>query len=296
MFLNSRHCHYSLAPLVSFLMTCCHCLQDSIKASQSWFMACAPYAAGMAYMIANRAANTTDFDKNLHLVYLANDILFKAHTQQSAAAAAEGQQQQQQAMSVEVATAFAPALGVMLGAAKAAAGSSGNEAGVDKLNKMLSFWQEKGLFDAATVSRLREEMSTADPQAALLANYPPKPAAAEAPAAPPPAAAAPTGWGPPGPGAAAPGYAPPGGSAAVTGWGGASGGTAAASVPPPHAPAGTPPAAAAGAAWGQPDAQLHQQQQQQQQHMGGPAGDAAVLADKPRGFFDLMSACLLSCF
>ena len=58
---------------------CCTALQaqDSIKASQQWFMACAAHAGGMARMMARRAVALRDFDKQLHLVYLANDILFK---------------------------------------------------------------------------------------------------------------------------------------------------------------------------------------------------------------------------
>lgn len=124
------------------------CVQDSIKASQGWFMACAPYAAGMAYMMASRASTTPEFDKLLHLIYLANDILFKAFTQQQQQAQAaqqeDGQQQQQTEaakMWASIAAAFAPALGVMLAAAQAAAASSGNGAGRDKLSKMLAFWQ-----------------------------------------------------------------------------------------------------------------------------------------------------------
>lgn len=52
--------------------------QDSIKSSQSWFMACAAYAPGLVRLMAQRLVNLQEFDKQLHLIYLANDILFKA--------------------------------------------------------------------------------------------------------------------------------------------------------------------------------------------------------------------------
>jgi hypothetical protein len=145
-------------------------------------MACAPYAAGMAYMMASRASTTAEFDKLLHLVYLANDILFKAFTaaQQPPTQpqpTADGQQQQgaadAQASWASIRAAFAPALGVMLAAAQAAAAGSSNEAGREKLTKMLAFWQDKGLFDAALMSRVQQEMATADPANALLRGYPP---------------------------------------------------------------------------------------------------------------------------
>ena len=52
--------------------------QDSIKSSQQWFMACAGYAAGLVRLMARRLVSLGDYDKQLHIVYLANDILFKA--------------------------------------------------------------------------------------------------------------------------------------------------------------------------------------------------------------------------
>ncbi len=58
--------------------TCC-AAQESIKSSQSWFMACAAYADGMALAMARRALALPDFDRILHLIYMANDILVKRY-------------------------------------------------------------------------------------------------------------------------------------------------------------------------------------------------------------------------
>ncbi|GFH23003.1 uncharacterized protein HaLaN_20548 [Haematococcus lacustris] len=54
-------------------------LLDSIKTSQQWFMACGQgAAAGLARMMASRCVTgVAEYDRTLHLIYLANDILFK---------------------------------------------------------------------------------------------------------------------------------------------------------------------------------------------------------------------------
>ena len=53
--------------------------QDSIKSSSQWFMACGPNCApGLARMMAVRCCGAvSEYDKTLHVLYLANDILFK---------------------------------------------------------------------------------------------------------------------------------------------------------------------------------------------------------------------------
>lgn len=40
-------------------------------------MACLPYAPGMAAALALHVRNLPDYDKQLHVLYLANDILLK---------------------------------------------------------------------------------------------------------------------------------------------------------------------------------------------------------------------------
>lgn len=40
-------------------------------------MACMPYASGMAAALALHVRNMPDYDKQLHVLYLANDILLK---------------------------------------------------------------------------------------------------------------------------------------------------------------------------------------------------------------------------
>lgn len=42
-------------------------------------MACLPYAPGMAAALALHVRNLPDYDKQLHVLYLANDILLKRY-------------------------------------------------------------------------------------------------------------------------------------------------------------------------------------------------------------------------
>ena len=52
-------------------------LQESIHSAASWFLAAQQHAAGLAAQMASHAASITEYSKQLHMVYLANDILLK---------------------------------------------------------------------------------------------------------------------------------------------------------------------------------------------------------------------------
>lgn len=54
-------------------------LQESIKSSSSWFLACRGEAAGMANMMLHRVQQIPDFAAQLHILYLINDILFATY-------------------------------------------------------------------------------------------------------------------------------------------------------------------------------------------------------------------------
>ena len=53
------------------------CLQESIKQSQQWFLACTPFASGMAAKMAQQVRQLSDHTRQLHVLYMANDILLK---------------------------------------------------------------------------------------------------------------------------------------------------------------------------------------------------------------------------
>eukprot|EP00891_Asterochloris_glomerata_P002324 jgi/Astpho2/2324/e_gw1.00043.8.1_t len=53
-------------------------LQESIKQSQQWFLACTPFASGMAAKMAQQVRQLSDHTRQLHVLYMANDILLKS--------------------------------------------------------------------------------------------------------------------------------------------------------------------------------------------------------------------------
>jgi hypothetical protein len=191
--------------------------QESISASQQWFMACARFAPGMARMMAERAAVSRDADKQLHIIYLANDILFKALAARqlaaaaAAAAAAAGGPPPAPSAAAQAAEAalgaFGPYVGAMLAAAAKVAGDNTDQ--LLKVSRVLDFWGEKGVFDEGTLARVRREFGSKDATSALAAagaapaGFAPPPALAAAPAADGAAAGA-------APAVVAPAYAYPG--------------------------------------------------------------------------------------
>jgi hypothetical protein len=218
--------------------------QESISASQQWFMACARYAPGMARMMAERAAVSRDADKQLHIIYLANDILFKALAARqlaaatAAAAAAAGAPPPAATPAAQAAdaalSAFGPFVGAMLAAAAKVAGDNTDQ--LLKVSRVLDFWGEKGVFDEATMARVRKEFASKDAAAALAA-----------------AGAAPGGFAPPPAlvvsavdGAAAAAAAPPG----PVPFAGAVPGAVPAVAPAGYAYPGYPPAAGGQGAFG----------------------------------------------
>ena len=52
--------------------------QDSIHQSQAWFLSCLPHVAGMAQLMAEHVRGCPDYSRQLHTIYLANDILLKS--------------------------------------------------------------------------------------------------------------------------------------------------------------------------------------------------------------------------
>lgn len=54
-------------------------LQESIKSSSAWFLACRQHAAGMVDMMLHRVQQLPDFQAQLHVIYLINDLFFTAY-------------------------------------------------------------------------------------------------------------------------------------------------------------------------------------------------------------------------
>lgn len=152
--------------------------KDSIKASQSWFMACAAYAPALAEKMAQFCCHLHDYQRQLHLLYLANDILFNGLARRESGQGPE---------SDAVALAFKPVLGSMLAAAYYTAQQSEEARG--QLTKIVQFWGDRAVFTNAAVTELATAMySPYTPPQPI--QPPPEPAPAPVPAPGPAAAAA----------------------------------------------------------------------------------------------------------
>lgn len=54
-----------------------HVLQQSIKEGKEWFMAHLQHAPGLAAKMAIRQSQLPSYDQQIHVIYLANDVLLK---------------------------------------------------------------------------------------------------------------------------------------------------------------------------------------------------------------------------
>ncbi|DBB16897.1 TPA: hypothetical protein ACH3X3_015132 [Trebouxia sp. C0006] len=135
--------------------------KDSIKQSQQWFMACLPYAPGMAAALALHVRNMPDYEKQLHVLYLANDILLKRLSQRPPGSAADVD---------EVAQAFKPWLPGILGMAFSTGGRTDQVK--ERLLKILTFWSDRKLYDKDTMQQLEAALLSGDPNATLQAPAP----------------------------------------------------------------------------------------------------------------------------
>ncbi|KAL6770520.1 hypothetical protein ACKKBF_B31580 [Auxenochlorella protothecoides x Auxenochlorella symbiontica] len=142
----------------------------SIRASQEWFMACRQHAQGMAEMMLQASKATQEAAKQLHLLYLANDVLFKALPSRPTGSTPEAD---------AVAEAFCPRLGTMLRHAFLAGGQT-DEAQAPLL-KMVNHWAEKRIYNQATIERMTMELLGLVPEPGPAAAAP-SPAAAPVPA------------------------------------------------------------------------------------------------------------------
>ncbi|KAL3138481.1 hypothetical protein ABBQ32_006271 [Trebouxia sp. C0010 RCD-2024] len=124
-------------------------------------MACLPYAPGMAAALALHVRNLPDYDKQLHVLYLANDILLKRLSQRPPGSAADAD---------EVAQAFKPFLPGVLGMAFSTGGRTDQVK--ERLLKILTFWADRKLYDRDTMQQLEAALLSGDPNAMLQAPPP----------------------------------------------------------------------------------------------------------------------------
>ena len=61
----------------AYVVICHGACRDSIKAGKEWFMASSSQAPGLAACLARHQTGLDSYDKQLHVLFLANDVLLK---------------------------------------------------------------------------------------------------------------------------------------------------------------------------------------------------------------------------
>ncbi|CAA6658301.1 unnamed protein product [Spirodela intermedia] len=120
--------------------------KESIKGAKMWFMQRSPFAPALAEALRERMFLLDDSERQMHIIFLANDILFdslqRRHVQQELD---------------NVALAFKPVLGPML--SRIYGNPQNRESNQSRLEKIVQFWASKEVFDQETIHALEDEMT-----------------------------------------------------------------------------------------------------------------------------------------
>lgn len=119
--------------------------KESIKGAKAWFMQRSPFAPALAEALRDRVFALDDSEKQLHIVYLANDILFDSFQRRVNPHELDNE-----------ALAFRPVLGSML--ARIYHHPQNKEENQSRLQKILQFWASKEVYDQETIHALEGEM------------------------------------------------------------------------------------------------------------------------------------------
>ncbi|XP_037458623.1 calcium homeostasis endoplasmic reticulum protein-like [Triticum dicoccoides] len=119
--------------------------KESIKGAKTWFMQRAPFAPALAEALRERLFALEDSERQLHIVFLVNDILF------------EGLQRRANIQDLDnEAIAFQSVLGSML--VRIYNNPQNKDENQTRLEKILQFWGSKEVYDQETVANLEREM------------------------------------------------------------------------------------------------------------------------------------------
>lgn len=140
--------------------------KESIKGAKTWFMQRSPFAPAMAEALRDMIFNIDDSEKQLHIIYLVNDILFESMMRRINSNDLDNE-----------ALAFEPVLGSML--ARVYHNPQMKEESQLKLQKLVQFWASKEIYDQDTINRLEGEMINGVPTKALSGHPKELPAAAD---------------------------------------------------------------------------------------------------------------------
>ncbi|XP_034702281.1 calcium homeostasis endoplasmic reticulum protein-like isoform X2 [Vitis riparia] len=119
--------------------------KESIKGAKIWFMQRSPFAPALAEALRDRVFAVDDSERQLHIIYLANDILFDSLQRRINPHELDNE-----------ALAFKPVLGSML--ARIYHNPQNKEENQSRLQKILQFWASKEVYDHDTIYGLEGEM------------------------------------------------------------------------------------------------------------------------------------------
>lgn len=126
--------------------------KESIKGAKNWFMQRLPFAPALAEALRDRVLSLEDDIRQLHVIYLANDILFDSLQRRINLKELDNE-----------AVAFQPVLGSMLAAIYY--NPQNKEANQTRLQKILQFWGSKEVYSKEIISALENEMIAGPPTA-----------------------------------------------------------------------------------------------------------------------------------
>ncbi|KAK4761920.1 hypothetical protein SAY87_029804 [Trapa incisa] len=121
--------------------------KDSIKGAKNWFMKRSPFAPALAEALKERVLTLDDSERQLHIVFLANDILFDSLQRRVNCNELDDE-----------ALAFKPVLGSIF--ARIYHNPQYREENQSRLQKILQFWASKEIYNQETISALENEMIT----------------------------------------------------------------------------------------------------------------------------------------
>ncbi|KAL6012644.1 hypothetical protein ACLOJK_003133 [Asimina triloba] len=119
--------------------------KESIKGAKIWFMQRSPFAPALAEALKDRVLALDESERQLHIIYLANDILFDSLKRRVNPHELDNE-----------ALAFRPVLSSML--ARIYHNPHNKDENQSRLQKILQFWASKEVYDPDTIYSLECEM------------------------------------------------------------------------------------------------------------------------------------------
>ncbi|KAL6873745.1 hypothetical protein ACP4OV_013827 [Aristida adscensionis] len=138
--------------------------KESIKGAKAWFMQRAPFAPALAEALRERVFALEDSERQLHIVFLVNDILFESLQRRSNIRDLDNE-----------AIAFKSVLGSML--ARIYNNQQSKDDSQTRVEKILQFWGSKEVYDLETISNFEREMKGGVPYPIAPRHVSPDPSA-----------------------------------------------------------------------------------------------------------------------